>query len=369
MANRRDTELEPRHGKKPNQKLKPYLVLQYLLRETDENHVVKADDIVVYLQENGIDAERRSIYRDIEEINKANWMIENGATLQEAEEAIKDEQERLVIFDRHRNPKGFYVRQRHYDLNDIRLLAECVYAAKFIPQGQADRLVSVIGEFVSKHQAEKIRNNALVINRVKTLNKGVLNNISVINDAMARMLDGEPHTPEKISFSYLTHEMGHIEKPVERRRKYIVSPYYLVINDGNYYLLGYDDKKQDICTFRVDRMKSVSFTEEPREGAEAFADFDADTYMQRVFSMYGGERKRVKLRFINPLLDTALDRFGTKGVIYEKADSSHFYVTADIEVSDQFFAWICGFGKRIRIETPNIAALYADFLDKIRKMY
>lgn len=84
---------------------------------------------------------------------------------------------------------------------------------------------------------------------------------------------------------------------------------------------------------------------------------------------HGGERKRVKLRFINPLLDTALDRFGTKGVIYEKADYSHFYVTADIEISDQFFAWVCGFGKRIRIETPDIAALYADFLDKIRKMY
>lgn len=163
--------------------------------------------------------------------------------------------------------------------------------------------------------------------------------------------------------------MGHIDKPIERRRKYTVSPYYLIINDGNYYLLGYDDKKQGICTFRVDRMKSVNFTNEPREGAEVFATFDADTYMQRVFSMYSGDRKRVKMRFINPLLDTALDRFGTKGVIYEKADSSHFYVTADIEVSDQFFAWVCGFGKRIRIETPDIAALYANFLDKIRKMY
>ena len=27
------------HGRKENQKLKPYLVLQYLLRQSDENHV------------------------------------------------------------------------------------------------------------------------------------------------------------------------------------------------------------------------------------------------------------------------------------------------------------------------------------------
>ena len=32
-------EYEAQHGKKPNQKLKPYLVQQYLLQNTDEDHV------------------------------------------------------------------------------------------------------------------------------------------------------------------------------------------------------------------------------------------------------------------------------------------------------------------------------------------
>ena len=50
------------HGKKPNQKLKPYLVLQYLLKYSDENHTVSAPELVGYLQEEcGISAERRSI--------------------------------------------------------------------------------------------------------------------------------------------------------------------------------------------------------------------------------------------------------------------------------------------------------------------
>ena len=360
--------IQANRGKKPNQKLKPYLVLQYLMRETDENHLVTAYDIVSYLEDCGIDAERRSIYRDIDEINKAVWIDENGGTIEEAEEALEDEEERIVVYDPHR--KGFYVRQRRYDLNDIRLLAECVYSAKFIPQGQADRLAAVVSDFVSKHQADKIRNSALVINRVKTLNRNVLNNISLINDAMADTLDGEPHEPQKISFSYLTHEIGNLEKPVERRRKYVVSPYYLVIDAGNYYLLAFDDQAQNTRTFRVDRMKSVNFVDEPREGAEAFAKLDVEkTYMQRVFSMYSGERKRVKMRFINSLLDTVIDRFGVKNVFYEKADTSHFYVTADIEISDQFFAWVCGFGNRARIETPEVAAVYAAFLDKIRKIY
>ena len=35
-------EKEPQHGKKPNQKLKPYVVLQYLLKRTDENHAIQS---------------------------------------------------------------------------------------------------------------------------------------------------------------------------------------------------------------------------------------------------------------------------------------------------------------------------------------
>ena len=41
-------------------------------------------------------------------------------------------------------------------------------------------------------------------------------------------------------------------------------------------------------TYRVDRMKNVRFTGEPREGAEAFAAIDLKSYTKRVFSMIGG---------------------------------------------------------------------------------
>ena len=76
-------------------------------------------------------------------------------------------------------------------MNDIRLLAECVYSAKFIAQGQADRLTDVVCEFVSEEQAKKIRHDAFLTDRVKTTNKSVLNNIAAINEAMSESIDGE----------------------------------------------------------------------------------------------------------------------------------------------------------------------------------
>lgn len=359
------------HGKKKNQKLKPYLVMNFLMRSSDENHTVPAEDIVAHLMECGIYAERRSIYRDIEEINKALLIVDEEMTVKEAEEAIKeDENMKLVVYDKH--SKGFYLRQRHYDLNDIRLLAECVYSAKFLAEGQAKRLADVVCEFVSEYQADTIKHDALLTDRVKTNNRSVILNIATINEAMSRGLDGQRHTPEKISFKYLKFTINDVSKQVERRRgnSYVVSPYKLLINDGNYYLLAFDDKSQEIRTYRVDRMKKVDRTGEPREGSQAFLAIDLKNYTRRAFSMYSGNQQRVKLRFINPLLDTAIERFGTSAVSYTKTDDKHFTVETDVDISDQFYGWLLGFGKRVKILSPQpIVKEFAEYLDKIRQMY
>lgn len=375
MARKVDEHIQKQtqHGKKPNQKIKPYVVLQYLLRNTDEDHVATAMDIVAYLEECAISAERRSIYRDIEEINRVALMLDEDCTIDEAAEILENDESdnsKLVVYDKRR--KGFYVRQRKFDLNDIRLLAECVYSAKFISQGQADRLAEVVCEFVSEHQAEKIRHNAFLTDRVKTNNRQVLSNIAAINEAMSHKIDGHPHTPEKISFQYLKYSITDMSKQVERRHgaKYIVSPYQLLINDGNYYLLAFDDRFKAIRTYRVDRMKNVSFLGEPREGEEEFKKIDLRTYTQRVFSMYGGEERLVQIRFINPLLDAVVDRFGTKDVQYSKVDDSHFCVSAKVEISDQFFGWVCGFHKKAAIIGPaEVVEGMKKFLNDIRDRY
>lgn len=55
--------------------------------------------------------------------------------------------------------------------------------------------------------------------------------------------------------------------------------------------------------------------------------------------MYGGKQQRVSIRFINPLPDTAKERFGTgKDVFYHPENEKHFVLTADVEISNQFFA-------------------------------
>jgi len=338
-------------AKSENQKLKTLYVAKYFLENSDENHPTTAGDIVDYLRnECGVEAERRAIYRDIAILRDEFGMDIDGG---------QGGKYRLL--------------SRQFEFDDLRLLAECVHAAKFISANQAKTLVDTIGEFCSVYQAEQLQQEVFLCDRVKTTQRGTMTIISKINAAMSHKLDGKPHTPQKISFKYLKYTLQDRNAQVERRKGaiYKVSPYKLLINEGNYYLLAFDDKAQDMRTYRIDRMKEVKLLDEPREGTEAFEAVDIESYTRRVFSMFGGDQKRVSIRFINPLLDTAIERFGTSpDVFYRPDDERHFVVTTDVEISNQFFAWVCGFGKRAKIiNPPDVVEDMRKFLSGISEMY
>lgn len=297
-------------------------------------------------------------------------MRENDSTLEEADEALSDESEAVVLYDAKR--KGYYVRQRHYDLDDIRMIAECVYAARFLDEKRAKRMINVLSDLVSEAQSEKIRHDVFLTDRTRTANTSTYYIVSTINEAMKATVDGQKHIPEKISFKYLKYTIQDVKQQVERRggEKYVVSPFKLVINDGNYYLLAYNSDFQKMQTFRVDRMKNVSATGEPRDGEEVFDTFDLETYLQRSFSMFGGEKVSVKLRFILPLLDTVIERFGTKNAQYGTVDDRHFSVTTEVVLSEQFFGWLCGFRNKVKILEPqSVIDKFSAYVGKIYSLY
>lgn len=358
-------------GRKDHQKMKPYLVYDYLMRFSDENHVVSANEICGYLQEFEMPAERRSIYKDIEEINIAMILIQGSAeTVDEAIDMLyDDEEEKTIVYDARR--KGFYVRQRQYDASDIRFIAEGVYTARFIDKKTAKRLIDVVGNLVSEHEKEKITHDVFLTDRVKTDNNSVFNNINTITSAMARELDGEKHIPEKIKFKYLYHDIKNYRVYTERGKgaEYVVSPFMLLVSEGFYYLLAFDDKKQKMRTFRVDRMKNVKYTGIARDGEEEFKKINLEDYSLSHFGMFEGVREHVTLRFTNNLLDTVIDRFGTNAV-YNKVDVKHFSVTAAVAISPQFYGWLSGFGNKVKILSPShVADGYIAHLEKIKSLY
>ncbi len=337
--------------KSENQKLKTLYVAKFFMENSDENHPVSAGDIIDYLKEEcGITADRRSIYRDIAALRDVFGMdIEGG----------QGGRYRLV--------------SRQFQIDDLKILAECVRAAKFISDSKSNEIIDSLESLCSVYEADAIKADVFLVDRVKTTQKGTLNILSTIHTAMARRLDGKPHEPQKISFKYLHYTIDDIHSSVDSRKgsQHIVSPYRLILNDGYYYLLAFDDKKKEIWTFRIDRMRDVKLLYEKREGEEEFAKIDMKQYTKRVFSMYSGERHRVTLRFTNDLINAVYDRFGRDGdTFYHVEDNNHFTITADIETSPQFYGWLCGFGNKVKIMNPApVKVEFKAYLSKILGLY
>lgn len=369
--------LRANSGKKFDQKMKPFLVYEYLMRTSDANHIVTAKDIIGYLQECGILAERRSIYKDIEEINKAILLttrdyydIPIAESIEEAEKLLQNEENRTIVYDEHR--KGYYVRKRHYKVDDIRLLAECVYSAKFIDKKRAKRLTHIVCDLVSEHQAETIKRDTFLADRVKTENTELYEIVSKINAAISRTRGKKTHTPEKIKFKYLKYTIQNGIRRTERRggEWYIVSPYKLLISDGYYYLIGFDDKMQKMVHYRIDRIKNIELTGEPRDGAEEFKDLDFEAYLQEHFSMYSGKSEHVTFRATNQILEVFIDRFGTRGAIYSSDGDKHFTARVKVSVSKQLYGWICGLGNQVKILSPDwVVDDFKQHLDKMLLLY
>ena len=341
---------KPLGGKRENQKYKALLVAKYLMEFTDENHSCTANELIDYLKyEHGIEAERRSIYRDIAILRDEFGMDIDGG---------QGGRYRLL--------------SRQFEFDDLRILAECVHAARFISASKAKDLVSTIGELGSMYQAESLQHEVFLIDRVKSTQKGTLNIISTINAAMAKKQDGKPHEPQKISFKYMKHTIDDVNSMVEKYhgKLYKVSPFRLLINDGNYYLLAFDDKAQDMRTYRIDRMKDVKLLPDPQEGKEAFEAIDLQSYTQRVFSMFGGEKQLVSMQFENHLLDSVIDRFGTKNASYSKVDDEHFSISVEVELSNQFYSWLLQFGEKAKITHPKaVVNKVRNFLENMVLQY
>lgn len=364
-----EDNLKDGSGRKEHQRMKHFLVYMYLLKYTDEAHPAKAETIAEFLKEQGIFAERRAIYKDIEELNLAYILMTEPDcnSIEEAAEMLAEDDYLAAIIYTHKKPKGFYMSRRPLEIEDAMLLAQCIYTARFIPKGTETRLLDGISTFLSENQADKIYEDVYLVDRTKTNNKEIFFNVEQINLAK--------DNKRKIQFKYLKYDINELKKQIERKHgeNYTVSPYAVLINDGNYYLLGLNEK-QKITTYRIDRMKNVNILEDtPREETDESKEFmrHIESYARRVFSMYGGDRQNVEIRFITPLLDTVIDRFGTSaGTTYSKVDENHFSVRTSIEVSDQFFAWVCGFGKKAKITYPeSVVTAFKEFLNKIQSIY
>ena len=157
---------------------------------------------------------------------------------------------------------------------------------------------------------------------------------------------------KQISFSYLQWNM-HKELVEKKKKPYLVSPWNLILENENYYLLGYDGEEEIFKHYRVDKMKNIRILEEKRQGEDAFQNLDMEHFRQRTFSMFAGERKKVSLIFKEEMVGILLDRFGKEISLFPGEEPGYAICHVDVAVSEMFFAWVFSLGGAVKIQGPK----------------
>lgn len=322
-----------------NQKLKCLYLRQFLLENTDEAHPVTVSQMIDYLARHDIAAERKSIYDDIDGLRSYGLDVEY----------------------RKAQDGGYFIANREFQLPELKLLVDAVQSSKFLSLRKSNELIAKLEKLASRHEAQALRRQVYVTHRIKNMNESIYYNVDALHSAIA--------AGSRITFRYFDWDMNGKKKYRHEGKRYRISPWALLWDDENYYLVGYDAEHAERRHYRVDKMESITQTGEERLGKELFAGFDPAAYSRKVFGMYGGEPQKVTLRFESSMSNIVFDRFGRELILTPDREGG-FTVTVEVVPSPQFFAWLTGLGAPVKILSPQpIVQQFCDYLQSVLDAY
>ena len=306
-----------------NQKLKMLYLVQLFSRETDDAHKLTMPEIISKLAADGVNADRKTLYQDFEELRRFGLDI------------ISEKDGRNFYY---------YLGSRDFELPELKLLVDSVQSAKFITDKKSGQLIKKLESLVSKYEGSQLHRQVIISGRVKTMNESIYYNVDKIHAAI-----GEDR---QIRFKYFDWNLKKEMEPRYDGKWYRLSPWALMWDDEKYYLVAYDSKHETIIHYRVDKMTQIGILDEKREGHEAFRKFNIAHYTNTLFGMFAGDETKVTIEAENRLVSVFIDRFG-KDIIIAPVDEDHFRTTVTVAVSKQFFGWVIGIDGDVRVVAPD----------------
>ncbi|MCR4589157.1 MAG: WYL domain-containing protein, partial [Lachnospiraceae bacterium] len=227
--------------KSVNQKLKTHYILKILKEHSSEQKPIPMAELLERLEGYGISCERKSVYSDVEELNNFGYDI---------------------IYNSSRTNGGYYLGSRDFELPELKILVDAVSSSRFITSNKSAKLIKKLESQVSSEEAGSLKRQVFVSNRIKNENESIYYVVDDLHRAI--------HENVQIRFQYMEWDLN--KKLVPRREGHIyqVSPWSLFWNDENYYLIAYDDEKDELRHYRVDKIANIELTGIRRNGKTTY---------------------------------------------------------------------------------------------------
>ena len=321
------------------QRVKLLHLLKILSEESDDECGLTMPQLIDRLNECGVSAERKAVYRDLEALRNFGFEV---VTLP-------------------RRPVQYALAHRLFTKAELMLLVDAVQSSRFLTKSKSDALIRSLRTLASKRYAADLAPHVHVEGRIKMQNESVFTNVDVIRRAL--------HAKKKVSFRYFKYDENKDQRLQREGARYEETPVVLTYVDGCYYLVAYNDKHEDFTTYRLDRMQQLMVSDEPATRNERIAAFDIASYEARQFGMFKGEPVRATLRVHADCMGAVIDKFGRS---VETMPLSDGWARAYVHVMDSptFFGWLAQFGDRMVIEAPEkLRTAYRDHLRGVLKEY
>lgn len=319
-----------------NAKAKVLYLWKILQEETDAKHGLTTPQLIEKLAEYGISSERKSIYSDIKVLE--GFGIE-----------IKRYQ---------RNPAEYAIERNCFNLEELMLLVDAVQSCRAITSRQADMLTRNIKQLASNHEQELLERHIHVKGRIKSKSESVLSLVDSIHEAIRLRC--------RIEFSY--RKIGVDGKPRETQegRKHEVTPVDVSYDDGFYYLTAWSERHSSMADYRLDRMARVCVLHDvPASRNSEISQYRRDGSQAVMFGRFAGPEVKATLAVDPDKVEIITDRFGSK-TSFLSSNGSEALALVKVCKSEQFFGWVAGMGKALRIVEPaSLVKEYKSYLQSL----
>ncbi len=277
-------------------------ILNILKKYSDEEHMLSAAEIQRKIKEiYEVDIDTRTIRRNI---NLLKYKLDYD------------------ISTREENGKGYYINrdpETDFEPGEVRAIIDNFSYANYIVPSVAKEIIKKCKNMQTIYENEKLKDYQIYSVNSKTENAEVIKNIEDISNSI--------YNNHKIKFEYWKYEITNkLEKQIVSTPT--VSPFAIVYNKQEFYLIGIKDGQNKFYHYRLDRMKNTKELSE--EITIKKTKSQIKEFAESTVEMFGGKKEEIEAICNKILLNAVFDIFG-KNVTIEKiqGDNENFKLIVD----------------------------------------
>lgn len=241
---------------------------------------------------------------------------------------------------------GCYLATRDFTNSEVMFLVDAVFSSKSIAPKDAKELIKKIIKNCSKFEKKKYKHIYKVeeISRIK--NTQLFESIAILDDAIEK--------GKKVSFRYNEYNTNKQFVPRMQGYRFTINPYFLVNNNGKYYLVCNYDKYDDLSNYKIECISDIKILDEDVRQLKTlpnYENFRIDKYINEHIYMTHGNSVDALLKLDSTKeIGDIIDWYGEDLDIYEKNGT----IFAKLTVNETaLIYWALQYGEHIEIITPE----------------